>query len=630
MAMYYVLFECDVAHKEDTPKDHARVSKIYYQLIHEPELLPLYADAREIEVGGGGVQMATGQLEAALQEATASEPFVLCSLHSTWHLRVTLPRQAHDEGSMLPMFLAHAKVFDLWKECDRWCANHVSERACNAGAKGDVAELFRVLDLDEQLVSHAYIQQATRVLLQLHNKCTTAEDQSLVLTHPYDSYADMTSFIQERSEVLYMNNLPPDTTQSELESWFTQFGARPVGFWTVKNVVEDTSNVNNNWSSNNSRYVEEHDSISGFVVFQSHEAASEALNLNGRSILSNMANTKQPRVVEHVVELKPSSSRVLDCAQEILSPFPQSKNKPRPGDWNCPSCGFSNFQRRIACFRCSFPATSAVTVSKLYKPQQQRHYQNPHHVPSKQQVQHPQIHDQDTQQHSQHFNIQQMPQQLQMQQQAHGTVQGGSSMQQYKHRPQHGLQAYLGCYQQQQAKSQQQYQMNQQQVQMIAGDAQRRYNRYNKMVQGNGQNGNSCNGNGSLGSSNVPFRAGDWKCLNCSYHNFAKNIVCLRCGNPKTANEDETQASLQGLHSSSGPVGAQDSAISSVTVSIDRRSKNELSNMRNGSNSSNSGNGNNDSSTNDHNGYPQQSHHNGAGGSNTHWNAGPLGGTVNI
>jgi Zn-finger in Ran binding protein and others len=30
----------------------------------------------------------------------------------------------------------------------------------------------------------------------------------------------------------------------------------------------------------------------------------------------------------------------------------------------------------------------------------------------------------------------------------------------------------------------------------------------------------------------VPFRAGDWKCgsENCGYHNFAKNVTCLRCG----------------------------------------------------------------------------------------------------
>jgi hypothetical protein len=31
----------------------------------------------------------------------------------------------------------------------------------------------------------------------------------------------------------------------------------------------------------------------------------------------------------------------------------------RPGDWTCPSCGFSNFQRRTECLRCSFTPTSA-------------------------------------------------------------------------------------------------------------------------------------------------------------------------------------------------------------------------------------------------------------------------------
>ena len=43
-------------------------------------------------------------------------------------------------------------------------------------------------------------------------------------------------------------------------------------------------------------------------------------------------------------------------------------------------------------------------------------------------------------------------------------------------------------------------------------------------------------GGGMSGSSGrggiVPFRAGDWKCGNegCGYHNFAKNVSCLRCG----------------------------------------------------------------------------------------------------
>ena len=80
--------------------------------------------------------------------------------------------------------------------------------------------------------------------------------------------------------------------------------------------------------------------------------AAESLSMNGRALN------------DRAIEVSPSSSRVLDRAAgsqppggpPLLTPFPPSKNRPRPGDWTCPSCGFSNFQRRTACFRCSFPA----------------------------------------------------------------------------------------------------------------------------------------------------------------------------------------------------------------------------------------------------------------------------------
>src|SRR5215469_8220009 len=74
------------------------------------------------------------------------------------------------------------------------------------------------------------------------------------------------------------------------------------------------------------------------------EQAAESLCMNGRALN------------EKAIEVSPSSNRVLDRAADILTPFPPSKNRPRPGDWTCPSCGFSNFQRRTACFRCSYPA----------------------------------------------------------------------------------------------------------------------------------------------------------------------------------------------------------------------------------------------------------------------------------
>jgi hypothetical protein len=142
---------------------------------------------------------------------------------------------------------------------------------------------------------------------------------------------------------------------------------------------------------------------------------------------------------EKAIEVSPSSSRVLDRAAEILTPFPPSKNRPRPGDWTCPSCGFSNFQRRTACFRCSFPAVGAAPTGDMgygggYG------YGGPPMIPP------PQAH---------HM--------------------GGG---------------------------------------------------------GGGHHGHG-GGHGRMGGSGVvPFRAGDWKCGNeaCGYHNFAKNVCCLRCG----------------------------------------------------------------------------------------------------
>ena len=143
---------------------------------------------------------------------------------------------------------------------------------------------------------------------------------------------------------------------------------------------------------------------------------------------------------DKAIEVSPSSTRVLDRASDILTPFPPSKNRPRPGDWTCPSCGFSNFQRRTACFRCSFSPA------------------------------------------------------------------GG-----------HGEMIGYGGYG----------------APPIMGPPQHHH--------------------GSMGhGGRVPFRAGDWKCGNnaCQYHNFAKNVCCLRCGASRAA---AAIVADSGFHSSMGP-----------------------------------------------------------------------------
>jgi len=354
--------------------------------------------------------------------------FVFVTLDA-WDLRVQLPREARDKAVVLPPYLQHSRTFDLRTEYQRWQQHHPESLPFGPSMLANICAALEVepvqssapikhnLPFHLQALAPASPRRAmeeavtlARVLRGLIRKSQPRQEHPDVLTRPMDARADVRAFLSERSKVLHMSGLPHDTTQSELESWFTQFGGRPIAFWTL-------------------RTPEQHKPTgTGFAVFSSHEEAAESLCMNGRALN------------EKAIEVSPSSSRVLDRAQDILTPFPPSKNRPRPGDWTCPSCGFSNFQRRTACFRCSFPAMGSG------------------------------------------------PQEM-------GAPGGGGP----------GGYGYGG------------------------------YGPPHMMgppPHHGGHHGHMGHGGRMGGSGAVPFRAGDWKCGNevCGYHNFAKNVCCLRCG----------------------------------------------------------------------------------------------------
>ncbi|KAL8922421.1 MAG: hypothetical protein Q9208_005143 [Pyrenodesmia sp. 3 TL-2023] len=343
----------------------------------------------------------------------------------SWDLRVQLPREARDKAVVLPPYLQHSRTYDLRTEYQRWQQHHPESLPFGPSSLANICAALEVepvqssapikhnLPFHLQALAPASPRRAmeeavtlARVLQGLIRKSQPPQDHPDVLTRPMDARADVRAFLSERSKVLHMSGLPHDTTQSELESWFTQFGGRPIAFWTLRTPDQHKPTG------------------SGFAVFSSHEEvqAAESLCMNGRALN------------EKAIEVSPSSSRVLDRAAEILTPFPPSKNRPRPGDWTCPSCGFSNFQRRTACFRCSFPAVSAGPGG------------NPMGYS--------------------------------------GYGYGGHQMM-----PHHPHMGHHG---------------------------------------GHGMG----HGRGMGGGGMVPFRAGDWKCGSegCGYHNFAKNVSCLRCG----------------------------------------------------------------------------------------------------
>ncbi|KAF2728238.1 hypothetical protein EJ04DRAFT_449727 [Polyplosphaeria fusca] len=373
----------------------------------------------------GSFRDAINRFDAFAQEHLVPKNFEFAFVTlDSWDLRVQLPREARDKAVVLPPYLQHSRTFDLRTEYQRWQAHHPESLPFGSSALSNICAALEVepvqssapikhnLPFHLQSLAPASPRRAmeeavtlARVLRGLIRKSQPPQEHPDVLTKPMDARADVRAFLSERSKVLHMSGLPHDTTQSELESWFTQFGGRPIAFWTLRTPDQHKPTG------------------TGFAIFSSHEEAAESLCMNGRALN------------EKAIEVSPSSSRVLDRAAELLTPFPPSKNRPRPGDWNCPSCGFSNFQRRTACFRCSFPAMSqgppgGDPMAYAYG------YGQPHMM---------------------------------------------------------GPPPHMGGH-------------------------------------GHGMGGHM--GGGRSGGGAVPFRAGDWKCgeNGCGYHNFAKNVQCLRCG----------------------------------------------------------------------------------------------------
>ncbi|KKA29033.1 hypothetical protein TD95_002181 [Thielaviopsis punctulata] len=377
--------------------------------------------------GAGTFRDAINRFDTFVNEHLTSKnlDFVFVTLDA-WDLRVQLPREARDKAVVLPPYLQHSRTFDLRTEYQRWQQHHPESLPFGPSMLSNICAALEVepvqssapikhnLPFHLQALAPASPRRAmeeaitlARVLRGLIRKSQPVHEHPDVLTRPMDARADVRAFLSERSKVLHMSGLPHDTTQSELESWFTQYGGRPIAFWTL-------------------RTPEQHKPTgTGFAVFSSHEEAAESLCMNGRALN------------EKAIEVSPSSSRVLDRAADILTPFPPSKNRPRPGDWTCPSCGFSNFQRRTACFRCSFPAVGGGPMGDMS------------------------------------FG---------------GYGNGGFGGPPNMMHPHHNM--------------------------------------------GHHNHGHMGHGGGRMGSGVVPFRAGDWKCGNeiCGYHNFAKNVCCLRCG----------------------------------------------------------------------------------------------------
>lgn len=221
----------------------------------------------------GSFRDAVGRFDHFAQEHLISKnlEFSFVTLDA-WDLRVQLPREARDKAVVLPAYLQHSRTFDLRSEYARWQQHHPESLPFGPSSLANICAALEVepvqssapikhnLPFHLQALAPASPRRAmeeaitlTRVLRGLIRKSQPAHDHPEILTRPMDARADVNAFLKERSKVLHMNGLPHDTTQSELESWFTQFGGRPIAFWTLRTPDQHKPTG------------------SGFAVFSSHE-----------------------------------------------------------------------------------------------------------------------------------------------------------------------------------------------------------------------------------------------------------------------------------------------------------------------------------------------------------------------
>ena len=221
----------------------------------------------------GTFRDAINRFDAFHQDRLAANKvdFAFVTLDS-WDLRVQLPREARDKAVVLPPYLQHSRTFDLRTEYQRWQAHHPESLPFGSSSLSNICAALEVdpvqtsAPIKHNLPFHLQalappsprraMEEAVtlaRVLGGLIRKSQPPHSHPDILTKPMDTRADVRAFLSERSKVLHMNGLPHDTTQSELESWFTQFGGRPIAFWTLRTPDQHKPTG------------------TGFAVFSSHE-----------------------------------------------------------------------------------------------------------------------------------------------------------------------------------------------------------------------------------------------------------------------------------------------------------------------------------------------------------------------
>lgn len=311
-------------------------------MVHNTDPSPLTASLTTLTWehvrNAGTFRDAVNRFDAFASEHLNSQnlDFVFVTLDA-WDLRVQLPREARDKAVVLPPYLQHSRTFDLRTEYQRWQQHHPESLPFGPSSLANICAALEVeavqssapikhnLPFHLQALAPASPRRAmdeaitlARVLRGLIRKSQPQNEHPDVLTRPMDARADVRAFLSERSKVLHMSGLPHDTTQSELESWFTQFGGRPIAFWTL-------------------RTPEQHKPTgTGFAVFSSHEEVSQLPHVVGYHLDLHTATRLRRYYVLGVV----TSHQEMYCTWTAHWPLPLQIEIQTATEWALTSSGY--------------------------------------------------------------------------------------------------------------------------------------------------------------------------------------------------------------------------------------------------------------------------------------------------
>ncbi|KAF9976988.1 hypothetical protein BGZ65_007596 [Modicella reniformis] len=198
--------------------------------------------------------------------------------HGAWDLRIQLPREAKDKNISLPTYLKEPILFDLKEEATKWVAHH-SEVILKSFSLEKMCEAFNVSQVGQL---HSGVDDAKTIVSIM--KYLVAFAHPDVFTQAMDPAQTLKMFKMEESKIVRISSLSFDITQTELEAFFASKQLKP------KELVMQANGTNTNRAS-----------AGGFAVFEKHNDALAALDLNG-SLLG-----------QRTIEITPSKPILKEC-----------------------------------------------------------------------------------------------------------------------------------------------------------------------------------------------------------------------------------------------------------------------------------------------------------------------------